>query len=187
MARLQSYQDAMQFISELHEACQAMRGIPGVTIAQIDGLCLGGGLELAAACDFRYATRRSTFSMPETKYGIPSVIEARLLANIIGWQKTKEMVYFAQSYSTEEVAQWGLVDRSCGTPEQLEETVSGAVATITSYGPRTIREQKRLVAIWEESDLITGVRAGIDSYARMFDDGGSEPKHYMKAFTDQKK
>ncbi|KAJ6144291.1 hypothetical protein N7470_008186 [Penicillium chermesinum] len=168
MARLQSYQDAMQFISELHEACQAMRGIPGVTIAQIDGLCLGGGLELAAACDFRYATRRSTFSMPETKYGIPSVIEARLLANIIGWQKTKEMVYFAQSYSTEEVAQWGLVDRSCGTPEQLEET-------------------KRLVAIWEESDLITGVRAGIDSYARMFDDGGSEPKHYMKAFTDQKK
>lgn len=164
-----------------------MRGIPVVTIAQIDGLCLGGGLELAAACDFRYATHRSTFSMPETKYGIPSVIEARLLANIIGWQRTKEMVYFAKFYGTKEVEKWGLVEQSCETPEQLEKIVSEAVSTITSYGAKTMREQKRLVSIWEESDLITGVRAGIDSYARMFNDGGSEPKHYMKVFTDRKK
>lgn len=41
--------------------------------------------------------------MPETRYGIPSVIEARLLANIIGWQKTKEMVYFAKFYDADEM------------------------------------------------------------------------------------
>lgn len=187
MARLNSYYEAREFISGLHEACRVLRGIPVVTIAQIDGLCLGGGLELAAACDFRYATRRSTFSMPEAKYGIPSVIEARLLANIIGWQKTKEMVYFAKSYNTEEVERLGLVNQSCDTPEQLEAIVAQAVATVVSYGPKTMREQKKLVSIWEESDLITGVRAGIDSFACMFHDGGSEPKHYMRAFIDRKK
>lgn len=187
MAELKSYDEGRKFITELHEACQAMRDVPVVTIAQIDGLCLGGGLELASACDFRYATLRSTFSMPETKYGIPSVIEARLLANIIGWQKTKEMVYFAKFYDAEEVQRWGLIDKCCKDAENLEQAVTEAVQKITSFGPKTIREQKRLVKIWEETDLKAGVEAGIDSYARMFEDGGSEPSYYMKLFTERKK
>lgn len=187
MAKLKTYDEAKAFISQLHDALQAIRDLPVVVIAQIDGLCLGGGLELAAACDFRYATRQSSFSMPETKYGIPSVIEARLLANIIGWQKTKEMVYFAKFYDAEEAERWGLVDRCCETLEALEEVVAESVASITSFGPQTMREQKRLVKIWEEENLVTAVEAGVDSYARMFRDGGSEPGYYMKAFTERKR
>lgn len=147
MAKLKSYDEAKAFFSQLHETCQAIRDLPVVTIPQIDGLCLGGGLELAAACDFRYATRRSSFSMPETKYGISSVIEARLLANIIGWQKTKEMVYFAKFYDAEEMERWGLMDRCCETLEALERVVAESVTSITSFGPQTMREQKRLIKI----------------------------------------
>ncbi|OJJ05327.1 hypothetical protein ASPVEDRAFT_153560 [Aspergillus versicolor CBS 583.65] len=186
MANISSYEEAEDFISGLHEACQAMRDIPVPTIAKINGLCLGGGLEFAAACDFRYATRTSTFSMPETKFGIPSVIEARLLANLIGWQKAKEMVYFARFYSAEDVEPWGLVDKSCKDVQELEEVVHEAVTTISSFGPKAMREQKALCQIWEESDLASGIEAGIHAYARMFQDGGSEPKHYMKAFTERK-
>jgi enoyl-CoA hydratase/carnithine racemase len=62
--------------------------------------------------------------MPETKYGIPSVIEARLLANIVGWQKAKEMVYFAKFYDGEQMEKWGLVDESCEDVEELEKKVS---------------------------------------------------------------
>lgn len=187
MAELKSYDQAKKFITELHEACKAMRDMHVPTIARIDGLCLGGGLELVAACDFRYATNDSTFSMPETKYGIPSVIEARLLANIIGWQKTKEMVYFAKFYQAPEMEKWGLVDKSCANVEELDRVVNEAVETISSYGPLTMREQKRLCKVWEETSLTHGVEAGIDCYARMFSDGGSEPAHYMKAFTERKK
>ena len=187
MASIGSYEEARAFISGLHEACQAMRDIPVPTIAKIDGLCLGGGLEFAAACDFRYATRTSTFSMPETKFGIPSVIEARLLANIIGWQKAKEMFYFAKFYSAEEVEPWGLVDKSCQDIQELEEVVHEAVTTISSFGPKTMREQKALCRVWEENDLASGIEAGIHSYASMFQDGGSEPKHYMRAFTERKR
>ena len=186
MAKLNNYGDAKAFISRLHEACQAMRDLPVVTIAQIHGLCLGGGLELAAACDSRYATRTSSFSMPETKYGIPSVIEARLLANIIGWQKTKEMVYLAKFYDAEEMQRWGLVDMSCEDIQDLEEKVTEVVKTVTSYGPETMRAQKRLVRVWEENDLVSGVDAGVDAYASMFKDGGSEPVEYMKIFTERK-
>lgn len=187
MTHLKSYDDAKKFITELHHACQAMRNVPVPAIARIDGLCLGGGLELAASCDFRYATSRSTFGMPETKFGIPSVVEARLLANIIGWQRTKEMVYFAKSYDAVEMERWWLVDQSCESAEELDEVVMDAVTTISSFGRQAMREQKRLVRIWEESDLVTGIEAGVDSYARMFNDGGSEPAHYMKVFTERKK
>jgi enoyl-CoA hydratase/carnithine racemase len=187
MAMLNNYDDAKAFISWLHEACQAMRDLPVVTIAQIHGLCLGAALELAASCDFRYATRTSTFSMPETKYGIPSVIEARLLANIVGWQKAKEMVYFAKFYDGEQMEKWGLVDESCEDVEELEKKVSEMAGLVAAYGPETMRSQKRLVRLWEEKDLVTGVEAGIDSYASMFKDGGSESSSYMKQFTDRKR
>lgn len=187
MAAISSYKEARQFISRLHEACQAVRDLPVVTVAQIHGLCLGGALELAASCDFRYATRASKFSMPETKYGIPSVIEARLLANIVGWQRTKEMVYLAKMYSAEEMEKWGLVDTICQDGQELEVKVAEVVNTVASYGPQTMRSQKRLVKLWEESDLLTGVEAGIDAYASMFNDGGSEPAKYMKAFTERKR
>ncbi|KAJ6440164.1 enoyl-CoA hydratase [Purpureocillium lavendulum] len=180
MAQLASYDAAKQFITELHRACQAVRDVPVPTMARIDGLCLGGGLELAAACDFRYATRRSTFGMPETKFGIPSVVEARLLANIVGWQRAKEMVYFARTGG-------GTTAAACETPRDLDDVVTEAVAALTALGPRAVREQKRLVRIWEESDLVAGIEAGVDAYARMFSDGGSEPARYMKPFLERKK
>lgn len=187
MAELKTYGQAKKFITEVHEACKALRDIQVPTLARIDGLCLGAGLELASACDFRYATQASTFGMPETKYGIPSVIEARLLANIIGWQKTKEMVYFAKVYKASEMEKWGLVDQSCDVVEELDRVVSDAVEKIASHGPLAMREQKRLCRIWEETGLIHGIEAGVDCYARMFSDGGSEPGHYMKAFTERKR
>jgi enoyl-CoA hydratase len=187
MIELKNYDEATAFISRLHDACQAVRELPVVTIAQIHGLCLGGALELAAACDFRYATRTSTFSMPETKYGIPSVIEARLLANIVGWQKTKELIYFAKFYDGKQMEEWGLVDESCGDVKDLEQKVSGVAGLVASYGPEAMKQQKKLVRVWEEKDLVTGVEAGIDSYASMFKDGGSEPAKYMKVFTDRKR
>ncbi|OAL24114.1 hypothetical protein AYO20_10726 [Fonsecaea nubica] len=186
MARINNYDDAKDFISRLHGACQAARDLPVVTIAQIHGLCFGGALELAAACDFRYATHESSFSMPETKYGIPSVIEARLLANIVGWQRTKELVYLAKIYNAKEMEKWGLIDASYDNAEMLQREVDKAVELVTSNGPEAMRAQKRLVTLWEETSLSFGVKAGIDSFASMFSDGGSEPAKYMRVFTERK-
>ncbi|OQU97073.1 hypothetical protein CLAIMM_03074 [Cladophialophora immunda] len=186
MAAIDNYNDAKDFISRLHGACQAARDLPVVTVAQIHGLCFGGALELAAACDFRYATHESSFSMPETKFGIPSVIEARLLVNIVGWQRTKELVYLAKVYNAKEMEKWGLVDASYEDAQQLQQRVDKVVELVASYGPEAMRAQKRLVKLWEETNLTFGVKAGIDSFASMFSDGGSEPAKYMREFTERK-
>ena len=57
-------------ILKVQEACQAIRDISVPTIAEIDGRCLGAGLELAASCDFRYATQKAVFGMPEVCLGV---------------------------------------------------------------------------------------------------------------------
>jgi len=65
---------ARGFITAVHVCCDAFRHLPVPTIARIDGYALGAGLELAAACDFRVASDRSVFGMPEVRIGLPSVV-----------------------------------------------------------------------------------------------------------------
>jgi hypothetical protein len=76
---------ARDFITLLHQACHGLRALPVPSIARIEGYCLGGGMELAAACDLRIGAHGSRYGMPEVQVGLPSVIEARLLPALIGW------------------------------------------------------------------------------------------------------
>src|SRR6476661_6028643 len=67
---------AEKFITGLRDLCEAVRAFPDPVIARMPGWCLGGGREVAAACDFRIAAHDAQFGMPEVRVGIPSVIHA---------------------------------------------------------------------------------------------------------------
>jgi enoyl-CoA hydratase len=67
MSALANAEDGRRFITRLHRCCDAIRAIPVPTIARINGLTLGGGLEIAAACDVRIAAQSAVFGMPEVK------------------------------------------------------------------------------------------------------------------------
>ncbi|KAJ9630154.1 hypothetical protein H2204_008659 [Knufia peltigerae] len=172
--------EARRFITSVRDACQALRDMPVPTLAKVDGATLGAGLELAASCDFRVATRRSAFAMPEVKVGIPSVVQARLLANIVGWQRTRELVYLGRTVDGSTAARWGLVDRLTETPEDLDDACLEMARTMVENGPRAMRSQKRLIRLWEEQPLQAGVDAGVTEFADMWtEDGGEEVKKYM--------
>src|SRR3954468_2642505 len=83
------------FITGLRDLCEAARAFPVPVIARIPGWCLGGGLEFAAACDFRIAAHDSRYSMPEVRVGIPSVIQAALLPRLIGWGRARWLIMTA--------------------------------------------------------------------------------------------
>ena len=125
--------------------------------------------------------------MPETKHGIPSVIHARLLANIVGWQRCRELVYLARVYDADTMFSWGLVDVLADDAPALQVEISALVREIATLGPQALREQKALVTAWEDLDLRQGIDAGVDAFANMWRDGGSEPKAFMKHFTERKK
>ena len=83
---------AEAFIRSIHDVCAALRDFPAPVIACIEGYCIGGGLEIAAACDFRIARSDGQFGMPEVRVGVPSVIEAALLPGLSGWGRTRELL-----------------------------------------------------------------------------------------------
>ncbi|MEC8563947.1 MAG: enoyl-CoA hydratase-related protein, partial [Pseudomonadota bacterium] len=81
-----------RLIRNLQQMIAAYRDLPMPVIAAIDGPCIGAGMEFVAACDIRIASTRAVFGMPETKLGIPSVIEAALLPRLLGWGRTSWML-----------------------------------------------------------------------------------------------
>ena len=78
---------ARKFLTLIHRVSKAIRALPVPVIARINGYCLGAGTEVAAACDMRICVETAEFGMPEVKVGIPSVVEAALLPQLIGWGK----------------------------------------------------------------------------------------------------
>jgi len=158
---------AREFISLLHDACAAARDCPLPVIARINGVCIGGGLELAASCDLRIAADTAVFSMPEVRLGIPSVIEAALLPRLIGAGRARWLVMTGEAIGTAEALAWGLVERAT-PPQQLDDAVNAALDAILACDPAAIRAQKRLCKLWEEAPLDASVRASIDEFARSY-------------------
>jgi enoyl-CoA hydratase/carnithine racemase len=177
-------QSAEAFITCLHGLCQAIRDVPVPVIARISGYCLGGGLEVAAACDLRVAAEGSTFGMPEVRVGIPSVIEAALLPRLIGWGKTSELVYTGRSMPADEALRWGLVEQVVSANE-LDRATDNLVEAIINSGPRAIRLQKALLRKWETLPLDKAVEAGIQSLRQAYET--VEPKVFMQRFLNRKK
>lgn len=173
---------ARTFITTLHEACQSIRDLPVPVIAKIDGYCLGGGLEVAAACDLRIASDRSTFGMPEVRVGLPSVIEAVLLPSLVGWGRTRELVYTGENWDADEAQRAGLLERVV-RPDALDAAVEAWLTSILANGPQAIRAQKRLIAQWERSSIEESIALSIDMFEATWED--EEPREAMQAFLER--
>ena len=187
MHRISSSDEARQFITRIHLACSAIRELPVPVIARVDGYALGAGLEIMAACDLRIATETSTFGMPEVRVGIPSVVEAALLPGLIGMGRTRRLLYLAENINGLQAEVWGLVDHLVSDTQELDADMRDWVGKICDAGPKAIAEQKRLMQAWEDCSVSEGITAGIDSFARAYEDGGIEPKEYMGRFLKSKR
>lgn len=175
---------AERFITLLHRCCDCLRQLPVPVIARIDGYALGGGLEVAVSCDLRVATTRAKFGMPEVKVGLPSVIEAALIPQLIGWGRTRELLYTGETIDAETALRWGLVERVV-PPEQLDREVEKLVSSLLAAGPHAVRSQKRLMQEWEKLPTDRAIAAGIEALVRSLDT--DEPKRLLGAFLNRKR
>lgn len=125
------------------EATWAWRRIPAPVIAAVHGHCLGGGFQVAAAADFRYATPDSTWSIMEGKWGlIPDMGGIRPLAELIGLDKAKRLVMTAETFSGKEAAEYGLVT------ELADDPIAAATAfaeRLALQSPDQLARAKRLL------------------------------------------
>jgi enoyl-CoA hydratase len=183
MARL-NQASAEKFISGLRDLCEAVRAFPAPVIARMPGWCLGGGLEVAAACDIRVAAHDAKFGMPEVKVGIPSVIHAALLPRLIGWGRARWLLMTAENIDAPTALAWGLVD--VVAPEGgLDAAVETTVKTLLECAPEALRAQKALLRQWEELPLKESVHLSIGVFGQSFLTG--EPQRLMQGFIDRKR
>jgi enoyl-CoA hydratase/carnithine racemase len=172
MSALADAEDGRRFITRLHKCCEAIRAIPVPTIARINGITLGAGLEIAASCDVRIAVESAVFGMPEVRLGIPSVIEAALLPMLIGWGRTRQILLFGKSFSAQEAHSWGLVNELTSSND-LDNAVARWLDQLSSCSPGAVRLQKQLIRSWEDMPLRQAIEAGIESFAAAVRSGES--------------
>jgi enoyl-CoA hydratase/carnithine racemase len=158
---------ARDFITLLHQACHGLRALPVPSIARIEGYCLGGGMELAAACDLRLGESASHYGMPEVQVGLPSVIEARLLPTLIGWGKTRELLYRGHLIDAAEAHRIGFL-QALAPGEALEGVLQEWTEDILRAEPAAIRSQKRLIERWLEAPPAVGIQESIDAFGATF-------------------
>lgn len=156
-------QTAPEFVTRIHKVCGAIRELPVPVVAQLHGAVIGAGLEIAAACDLRVAAEGTKFSMPEVRLGIPSVVEAALLPRLMGSGRAAWLVLTGEAIDARRALEWGLIeevspDADLAAQKLVKSLVAGSAAAL--------REQKRLLHLWDEAPLATAVAASIEAFRR---------------------
>ena len=174
---------ARTFIRTLAGLCDALIEMPVPVIARLAGWCLGGGLEVALACDIRIAARDAMFGMPEVKVGIPSVIHAALLPRLLGASRAHWLLLSGENIDALRAEQWGLVNELCDDG-QLDACVQQRAAALATLPPMALRSQKRLLRHWHDVSLAQAVADSVDDFAAAYDSG--EPQRLMGEFMARK-
>ena len=175
---------ARVFISRLAGLCEAVARFPVPVIARLRGWCLGGGLEVALACDLRICDHSAVFGMPEVKVGIPSVIHAALLPRLIGESRAGWMLLSGENIAAARAEAWGLVHECC-EPQQLDAVVAARAAALAALPPQALRQQKRLLRHWQTVPLVQAINDSVAEFAKAYDSG--EPQALMGDFMARKR
>jgi enoyl-CoA hydratase/carnithine racemase len=132
-------------IGDIQEAYTWLADAPYPTIAAMRGYALGGGLQLALACDLRIAVRGMKLGLLEHKYGLlPDLGGTYWLPRIVGPAKAKELIFTAETIDADEALRIGLVNRLVDDDE-LEAAVTGLAERIAAQPPIAVRGTKRAI------------------------------------------
>ncbi len=141
-----------------------IRNSSKIVIAAINGFALGGGLELALACDIRIASENAKFGLPEAKLGLmPGYGGTQMLPRVCGIGTAKWMMFTGNMLTASEAALCGLVQQVC-SPESLMEAASGAAKKIAANGPFSLRAIKRAINRGTEVDLDQALKIELEIY-----------------------
>jgi len=151
--------------AEPGEFFETVANYPRPTLAKIDGFCLGGGLELAMACDLRVATESSEFGFPEINLGlIPGGGGTQRSMRMLTEARAKELVFRGEHIDGDRAQEWGLVNRAVDGDE-FEDVVSAFVDDLVSGPPVALRHAKRVMNSGQDQDLETGLDLESQSFS----------------------
>jgi enoyl-CoA hydratase len=149
-------------------------------IAAVNGFALGGGCELALACDFIYASEAARFGQPEVKLGIiPGFGGTQRLARRVGIAKAKELCMTGDMIDAAEALRIGLCDAVWPAGELMPK-VMGVAGRIAANGPLAVAEVKRLVHLGQSTTLDHALALEQQSFGLLF--STADQREGMSAF-----
>lgn len=166
------------------EVFRAIEQLPIPVIAAVNGFALGGGCELAMACDLRIASSKAKFGQPEVGLGIiPGFSGTQRLPRLVGPAKAKELVYTGEVIRADEALRIGLVNKVV-EPEALMDEALALAEKIAAQAPVAVQLAKKAIDTGLQADIDTGVAIENDLFALCF--STRDQKVRMEAFLNKK-
>jgi enoyl-CoA hydratase len=160
--------EAKTFAQKGHAAFDAISALPFPVIAAVNGFALGGGCELALACDFIYASERAKFGQPEVNLGIiPGFGGTQRLARRVSVGVARELIYTASIIDAQEALRIGLANKVFPADQLLAEAKKTA-QLIAQKGPVAVRFSKRVIGEGLDNVLSDGNEIEIEAFAACF-------------------
>jgi enoyl-CoA hydratase len=158
---------ARDYAKLAHGAMEAIAGCRHPVIAAVQGLCVGGGLEIASTCDMRFCTEGSRFGVPVKRLGlVVAYAELRPLARLVGPANAKEILLEGQVFGSVRAREMGLVNRVL-SDTGFDAAIAGIAAAIAEGAPLVARWHKKFVDRLAEPEPLTAVE--LDESYHCFD------------------
>jgi enoyl-CoA hydratase len=165
-----------------HRCGQLLETMPKPTIAAIDGFALGGGCELALACDLRYASTRAKLGQPEINLGIiPGWGGTQRLARVCGLGVAKDLIYTGRIVDADEALRIGLVN---AVHDPVLEKVREVTELLASKSPVALAAAKRATNQALQGDHAEGLKREADEFGGLF--SSEDAKEGMTAFVEKR-
>lgn len=163
-----SQEEAADFVTLLRNTMQRIAQLPVPVIASVEGVAVGGGLEIALAADIRVASRTATFGLPETSLAIiPGAGGTQRLPRLIGVARAKELIWTGRRVTAEEALEYGIVQHVVEEGAALEKSMELS-SKIAQHGPVAIRASKEAIEKGLASlDMVEALEIERQNYGRV--------------------
>lgn len=162
--------DAREYARIAQEATSWLETLPVPVVAAVNGYALGGGCELALACDVIFASRNAVFGQPEVQLGlIPGFGGTVRLQRVIGPQLARDLIFSGRSIKADEAERLGLAARVYDDTATLLEGARDFLSTVAAKSPVAVAAAKRTIREVEALDTDAGLAVELTAFSECFD------------------
>lgn len=152
-------------------------------VGRINGIALGGGLGLVAACDLVYAASHAKFGTPEVKVGVFPMMIATYLIRQIPRRRFWEMAFLGEPLSVQEAVKWHLINEF-SPPEELDERLNQVVKTICANSPNALRTGKKALDVMQDMTVDQTLALAQELIEKLSQ--SAEAQEGIKAFSEKR-
>jgi len=180
----ESERDNREFLLDLQRCLDEFEALEKPTIAKLHGFCIGGGLILALCCDFRIASQRTVFSLPEVRLGLGVIMGTQRVVRVAGVAAAKEMILLGRRFNARTAEAYGLL-HSVVPPDELDAAVAAWAREFQTLPPRTVGLAKRIIDRGYNLSLRESQDLEIDAQADLFD--SADTREAFASYTEQRR